>query len=101
MYGFGLYGFVFELKLNKTMKETKFRVLMHTGQYIDTNLLEKGIYSTSTPTLYSKDTTIKMIEDQGRLMKDMTGNLFISERWFENLRKCNLVYVSLTGVFDH
>ena len=42
-----------------------FRVLMHTGQYVDSNLLEKGIYSTSRPTLYSKDATIEGLEQQG------------------------------------
>ena len=74
-----------------------FRVLMHTGQYVDSNLLEKGIYSTSRPTLYSKDTTIEGLEQQGRMMKDMTGELFISEKYFENLRLCKLVDVSLVG----
>jgi len=77
------------------MKETQFKVLMHTGQYVDTNLLEKGIYSTSRPTLYGKDATIELLEQQGKTMKDMTGELFISEKWFENLRLCKLVDVSL------
>jgi len=74
-----------------------FRVLMHTGQYVDSNLLEKGIYSTSRPTLYSKDATIEGLEQQGRMMKDMTGELFISEKYFDNLRLCKLVDVSLVG----
>ena len=72
-----------------------FRVLMHTGQYVDSNLLEKGIYSTSRPTLYSKDATIEGLEQQGRIVKDMAGELFISEKYFENLRLCKLVDVSL------
>ena len=79
------------------MRETMFRVLMHTGQYVDSNLLEKGIYSTTIPTLYSKDATIEGLEQQGRRMKDMTGELFISEKYFENLRLCKLVDVSLVG----
>lgn len=76
------------------MKETMFRVLMHAGQYVDTILLEKG-NSTSRPTLYSKDETIEGLEQQGRLMKDMNGVLFISEKYFENLKLCKLVDVSL------
>jgi len=80
------------------MRETMFRVLIHTGQYADSNLLEKGIYITSRLTLYSKDTTIEGLEEQGRLMKDMMGELFISEKYFENLRLCKLVDVSLIGL---
>lgn len=79
------------------MRETKFKVLMYFGQYVDTNLLEKGIYSCSTPTLYSKDATIESLEKSGRMMKDITGELFISESYFENLRQCELVIVTLEG----
>jgi hypothetical protein len=80
------------------MKETQFKVLMYTGQYVDTNLLEKGIYSTSRPILYSKDATIEGLEQQCRMIKDMTGELFISEKYFENLRLCKLIDVSLVGI---
>ena len=83
------------------MKETMFRVLMHTGQYVDSNLLEKGIYSTSRPTLYGKDATIEGLQQQGRVMKDITGELFISEKYFENLRQCKLVNVSLIESFNN
>lgn len=31
------------------MKETEFKALMHCGQYVDANLLEKGIYTCSKP----------------------------------------------------
>ena len=68
---------------------------MFYGQYVDTNLLEKGIYTCSKPNLYSKDTTIELIEQSARMMKDVTGELFISECYFDNLRKCELVDVTL------
>ncbi|MCK9282295.1 MAG: hypothetical protein M0P71_16890 [Melioribacteraceae bacterium] len=77
------------------MIETKFKVLIHTGEYVDSSLLEKGIYSTSRPTLYGKDATIEELEKRGRTMKDITGELFLSEKYFENLRLCKLVDATL------
>ncbi|NPV13090.1 MAG: hypothetical protein HPY57_15090 [Ignavibacteria bacterium] len=73
------------------MKETEFKALMHCGQYVDANLLEKGIYPCSIPFIYSKDETIENIVERGRMMKDMTGSNFISEKYFDNLKQCQLV----------
>lgn len=72
-----------------------FKILMHCGVYVDSNLLEKGIYSTQKPNLYSKEETIESLIEGGRIMKDMTDTQFISERYFENLKQCQLVNVSL------
>jgi len=77
------------------MIETMFRVLMHSGRYVDTNLLEKGIYITSIPMLYSKNSTIEDLERQGRINLSYLSDLSISEKYFENLRLCELVDVSL------
>lgn len=75
--------------------ETKFKVLMHCGYYVDANMLHEGIYITNKPFIYSKDETIESMIDRGRLMKDMTGANFISEKYFENLKECELVDVEL------
>lgn len=77
------------------MKETGFKALMFMGNYVDSNLLEKGIYSASEPKLYDKCTTIEGLEKQAKMLVVMTGDCFISERYFDNLRKCELVDVSV------
>jgi len=80
------------------MRETQFKVLVHLGQYVDINLLEKGIYLTSRPTLYDKDTTIDLIIEKGKDFKDMMGNHYLSDKYFESLKQCELVDVSLVGM---
>lgn len=75
------------------MKETEFKALIHCGQYVDANLLEKGIYTCSKPFIYTKNETIENMIRRGRMMKDMTGESFISEKYFDNLLKCELVSI--------
>lgn len=77
------------------MNKTTFKILMHCGIYVDGNLLEKGIYSTQTPNLYSIVDTIESLTERGRRVKDMMGTRMISERYFENLKQCQLVEVTL------
>lgn len=80
------------------MKETEFKVLMYCGQYVDANLLEKGIYTCQKPFIYSKDETIETMIERGRVMKDMTGASFASERYFDSLKQCQLVPILITEV---
>ena len=96
--GLCLWGGIITLPLNK-MRETQFKVLMYAGQYVDTNMLEKGIYSTSRPSLYSKNETIEGMEKQCRDLKGVRVDLTISDNWFKNLRECELINVSLVGQF--
>lgn len=77
------------------MKETKFKILMYCGIYVDSNLLDKGIYATQKPYLYSKYDTIESLIKYGENIKDMNGNGFISEKYFENLKQCQLVDITL------
>lgn len=76
-----------------------FYVLTCCDQFIDERLLQKGLYATDVPKLYSKETTIDLLIQQGRTVIDMTGNQFISEAYFENLSKCKLTEVQLS-VFE-
>lgn len=78
--------------------KAEFKVLMHCGQYVDANLLEEGIYASSKPFIYSKDETIETMIERGRIMKDMTKASFISERYFDNLKQCELVSILITEV---
>ncbi len=80
------------------MKKTEFKALMHCGQYVDANLLENGIYACSKPFIYSKDETIETMIERGRMMKDMTGASFISEKYFDSLKQCQLVLILITEV---
>lgn len=86
-------------KILKNMIETEFKVLMHCGEYVDANLLNMGVYATTyRPFIYPKDYTIETMCNAGLLMKDMAGNNFISESYFENLRKCELVPISINFI---
>jgi len=69
---------------------------MCNGVYTDVALLDKGIYTTQKPTIYSKDETIEYLILRGRTMKDIVGNCFISEEYFENLSKCELVDITIS-----
>ena len=77
------------------MNETHFKTLMHLGIYVDSNMLQSGIYQITKPYIYSKDTTIDMLEQHGRNLKDMIGNQVISESYFENLKQCELVDITV------
>lgn len=76
----------------------KFKALTHLGQFIDPNLLEKGIYVKQEPQLYSMDTTIEYLIERGKRIKDMAGINFISDAYFENLQKCELSVVEVKFV---
>jgi len=78
------------------MKETEFLALMHCGQYVDANLLHKGIYTCSKPFIYSKEETIGSIIRRGKIMKDMLGQNAVPDKYFESLGKCELVKILIT-----
>ena len=69
---------------------------MHCGEYVNVSLLEKGIYSINQPQLYDKSTTIESLIERGKSMKLFGGELFLSDKYFDNLQKCELVEVCLT-----
>jgi hypothetical protein len=81
------------------MKETKFKTLMHCGEYVDANLLEKGIYTSNKPYIYSQNETIENLIEKGKQMIDITGNCFISDNYFQNLNECKLVDVLITETY--
>lgn len=83
------------LNESKKLVVRSFYVLTHCGQFIDERLLHNGLYATNVPTLYSKETTIDLMIQQGRTVVDMAGNSFIQESYFENLSKCKLTEVQL------
>ena len=73
------------------MQQIKFKVLMSLGEYVDTNLLEKGIYGTNKPHLFDYNETIESIKNRAIDIQDKMGKHHISESYFENLNQCALV----------
>lgn len=73
------------------MQEIKFKVLMSLGQYVDTNLLEKGVYPTNKPNLFEFNETLLSIKERALFLQDKMGNGFLPESYFTNLEQCQLV----------
>jgi len=82
------------------MKETQFKALMHCGQYVDANQLERGIYTCSKPFLYDKHETIKTMIDTAIKVQDMMGKHHITEKYFDNLKQCQLTPILITEVIN-
>lgn len=78
------------------MIKTKFKVLMHYGTYVDANMLVKGIYECTKPFIYHNDETIESMIETAEKLKDLVGSQYIvNEKYFENLKQCQLVDVEL------
>ena len=71
---------------------------MYAGLYVDASKLHDGIYSRSKPCLYDEYETIDSLADKARNMKDMFGNPFVSEKYFESLKLCKLVSFELKEI---
>lgn len=67
-----------------------FKVLVFADQYVDETRLQNGIYTTLLPQLHHEDTTIDLMVKRAKMMVDMTGNTFIDDPYFENLKQCRL-----------
>ena len=81
------------------MNETQFKILIHSGVYVDISMLQKGIYSTSKPVLYNKEETIESLIERCKAMTDLVGHNFFSDTYIENLRQCVFAEVSIIGEF--
>lgn len=76
--------------------KTQFTTLTHAGVYIDRNLLNRGLYSTVTPCVLPEGTTIDDLIQQAKMAKDMTGELFVSNGYLDNLNKCQISKITIT-----
>ena len=76
--------------------ETQFKALMIAGQFVDADLLGKGIYFCDKPFIYDKDTTVEALKERASSMVDMVGNSFLPDKYFDDLSQCELVLVTLT-----
>ena len=64
--------------------------------YVDANLLNKGIYYCDKPFIYSEDETIEGMIERAKQMKGMTGENFISDKYLDSLRQCELTEINIT-----
>lgn len=83
------------------LHKRKFKVLTHCNQYVDVNLLEKGIYVSSKPFIYGEDETIESIIERAENIKDLNDVLFISDKYFENLKQCELKEIYILDIGDN
>lgn len=75
--------------------ETEFQVLMRDGRFVDAIKLCDGIYYCEIPYLISKEHSIERMIEMGRKINEEEGEAVIDNKWFENLRKCELVRVNV------
>lgn len=80
------------------MKETHFKVLMHSGQYVDMSRLNGGIYPHHLPCTFQKDETIESLMKKGDEI--LLGSIFDINNYFENLKKCELVDIEIFMKID-
>jgi hypothetical protein len=71
----------------------KYKVLLHGTQFVNENLLGKGIYTTIRPTLFEETDTIESLILKYENMRYMTK--YELHCTVENLKKCRLVNVNL------
>lgn len=76
------------------MKNNQFLALTYAGQYVDGNLLYKGIYYTNMPTLYRLDTTITDIIKNLVMFTDLK----LEDELTKNLYQCVLKKVEINFV---
>jgi hypothetical protein len=80
--------------LKKNNMENEYLTLVYCGQYVDVNLLERGIYVSRRPFIFDIGTTIDMLYNQAKDSIDILGsNDIISDRYIVNLRLCRLVRI--------
>lgn len=72
-------------------KRDIFKTLVFANQYVDTRLLEKGIYPCTTPRLFDRDETMDSIIERLKWTVDINGKSFVPDSYFENLKRCSLV----------
>lgn len=71
----------------------KFKILTYCGQFMDVDMLEKGLYATTTPKLFDYDKTIEIIINEWQNLSERFGLDFT--RCIENIKKCELTSYEL------
>lgn len=74
--------------------QTRFKVLMQSGYYVDAALLHKGVYLTDKPHLYRDDDTIESMIAEAAVYEANVA--FDMKTYMTNLSMCRLVSVNLS-----
>jgi hypothetical protein len=78
------------------MKETEFKVLMHSGNYVNVNKLLNGIhYCADIPRLFHKLETIESLILFMEISKEDIDPTFPIEKYIESLKQCELIKVKI------
>lgn len=75
--------------------ETKFKTLVHNGEFINVSMLNDGLYTTSVPTLYSKLSDIEKIRESYKSFYKKFGPNYLAVM-NESLNKCELVDIEIS-----
>ena len=75
------------------MTNTRFKTMMYNGEYVDVNLLNKGIYACSKPFIYDREDTIESLVDRAIKSNGVIGSLFFSKAYLANLKECTLEHM--------
>jgi hypothetical protein len=75
------------------MIQQKFKALTYCGQFVDENLLYKGIYTSSVPFLRSEDTKLEDLTISYVDYIKIHGTSDGLTNYIENLSKCELTNV--------
>ena len=66
---------------------------MYQNQYVDINLLGKGIYACSKPFLFDFNENIQSLINKAIDIQDKMGKHHIPDSYFKNLKECDMVHV--------
>lgn len=70
---------------------------MFMGLFVDARLLDNGVYYCDKPYLYPITESIEsLIEKYQKTQQEFSMVNLVGPKYFENLRKCKLVEVTLT-----
>lgn len=77
------------------MKEIAVKALMHCGAFVDPTRLPEGLYIRTIPAIYEQNITIDLLCEWAKGMIDPSGECCFDDRYFDNLRACELVEVTI------
>lgn len=77
--------------------QTIFKTLMYGNEYIEVNLLDRGLYSSTRPYILHREITIdRLIE----LAEDKDVIMRLPQEYIDNLKKCELVTIQINVIYE-
>jgi hypothetical protein len=66
---------------------------MYRNQYVNLDLLSKGIYACSKPHLFDMNETIQSLINKAYDIQDKMGEHHFTDSYFKNLKQCDMVHI--------